>query len=228
MDTRPLRHPSVILCAVACVAATAMLTAHAFFPRIGPASACLWPMAGPSDNWLPEPLPAPALDLMDADGKPVTMASLQGKVWLCDFFLTRCTGICPALNARFLALDAALSADPKYAGVGLLSVAVDPAHDTPAVLKDHREKLRLSAQSRWLHATSLDQAAAWRMIEEGFKLPVGASEGDTSTPVMHSDQIVLLDAKGRIRGYYGGRDDKEIELLRRDLDYLLAHPEQTP
>src|SRR5689334_21901663 len=101
MDTRSLRHRSVILCAVACAAATGMLTLHAFFPHIGPPSACLWPAAGPSDKWLAEspaePLAVPDLHLVDAGGQPVTTATLRGRVWLCDFFLTRCTGICPAL-----------------------------------------------------------------------------------------------------------------------------------
>jgi protein SCO1/2 len=212
MDTRPFRHPSVWICALTCAAATCMLTAQAFFSR-------------PSDHWLTPPLPAPNIALVDADDRPVTLATLKGKVWLCDFFLTRCTGICPALTGRFMDLDRQLGADSRYAGVGLLSIAVDPAHDVPAVLREHREKLRLSAQSRWVHATSHDPAALWRMVDEGFKLPVGASEGDPTTPVMHSDNIVLMDAEGRIRGYYGGRDEKEIELLRRDLDYLLAHPQ---
>lgn len=215
MSARSLRHPSVWICALACLAATGVLTAQVFFPR----------QAGPSDHWLTEPLPPPHLDLVDANDQPVTQATLQGKVWLCDFFLTRCTGICPALATRFIALDQTLSADPKYAQVGLLSIAVDPAHDTPAVLKEHREKLGLTASSRWLLATSHDQAAAWRMVEADFKLPVGASDGDPTTPVMHSDKIVLLDAHGRIRGYYGGRDEKEIQMLKNDLDYLLAHPQ---
>lgn len=218
-----LRHPSVVLCALSCVLATGVLTAHAFFPRSS-LSACPWPASGArtSDCFMAEPLPPPALNLVDADGKPVTLETLKGRVWLCDFFLTRCQGICPALNARFTALDHALSADPKYANVGLLSIAVDPAHDTPEVLKRHRAQLRLGADSRWIHATGRDQAATWRMVEEGFKLPVGASDGDPSTPVMHSDKIVLVDATGRIRGYYGGRDDKEVEMLKNDLDWLLA------
>ena len=58
-----LRHPSVVVCAIACVLATGILTAHAFFPR-GAGGACPWPMDGgkPSENFLTEPLPLHAPD----------------------------------------------------------------------------------------------------------------------------------------------------------------------
>lgn len=221
-----LRHPSVVVCAAACVLATGILTAHVFFPR-GAGVACPWPGSGArtaqSEKFLTDPLPLPPLELVDVEGAALTLDSLKGRVWLCDFFLTRCNGICPALNKRMHDLGKDLDTDMKYAGVGLLSITVDPVHDTPAVLKGHRA--RLEAGPRWLHATWKDEKTAWRTIEEGFKLPVGpADKSDTSTPIMHSDLIVLVDAKGRIRGYYGGRDEREMKMLRGDLDRLLAEP----
>ncbi len=222
-----LRHPSVILCAIACVLATGMLTAHAFLPHSA-LSAFPWltAKAGPSDHFLTDPLPAPTLALLDADGKPVTLETLKGRVWLCDFFLTRCTSICPALTRRFSDFDRDFSADPKYADIGLLSIAVDPAHDTPAVLNDYtKKKLGLGPRSRWVHATGADQAAVREMIRRDFKLFVDDTAGDPTTPVAHSDKIILLDTRGRIRGYYGGRDEAEMGMLKNDLDYLLAHPQ---
>lgn len=214
-----LRHPSVVVCALACVLATGVLTAHAFFPR-GAGCPLLTDGRAPSENFLADPLPLPAVAMLGTDGKPFTMDSLKGRVWVCDFFLTRCTGICPALNRRFSDLSRDLDADMKYAGVGLLSIAVDPAFDTPEVLKKHQAQL--AAGPRWVHATWKDQDTAWKTIEEAFKLPVGpADASDPTTPVMHSDKIVLVDAKGRIRGYYGGRDEKEVKMLRNDLDLLL-------
>jgi len=216
-----LRHPSVVLCAITCVLATGVLTAHAFFPR-GAGSACPWPgaRAAPSENFLAEPLPLPAMEFLGTDGKAFAMESLKGRVWLCDFFLTRCTGICPALNRRFSDLSKDLDADMKYAGVGLLSVAVDPAFDTPEVLAKHRAQME--AGPRWLHATWKDQDTAWKTIREAFLLEVGpADASDKTTPVMHSDKVVLVDAKGRIRGYYGGRDEREMKMLKNDLDLLL-------
>jgi len=38
---------------------------------------------------------------------------------------------------------------------------------------------------------------------------------------MHSGKFVLVDAAGRIRGYYGGTKPKGIERLKSDLTQLL-------
>ncbi len=219
-----LRHPSVILCALACVAATGVLSVRTFFPQAA-FPAWLAPAAKPSDHFLFDPLPAPTLDLLDAEGKPVTLDSLKGRVWLCDFFLTRCKGVCPALTTRFFNFDRDFSADSKYADIGLLSIAVDPAFDTPAVLKAHRAQLALGPASRWLHATGADETAVREMVRRDFKLYVDDAQGDPDNPVAHSDKIILLDTQGRIRGYYGGRNDEEMRMLKNDLDYLLAHPQ---
>jgi protein SCO1/2 len=82
--------------------------------------------------------PVPAFALEDQDGTPLTNASLRGRATVMTFIFTRCPvpEFCPAMAARFGALQAAVKAEPALAALAsLLSITLDPAFDEPVVLK---------------------------------------------------------------------------------------------
>jgi protein SCO1/2 len=48
-----------------------------------------------------------------------------------------------------------------------------------------------------------------------------ATDGDGGPDdFIHSEKLVLIDRTGRIRGYYTGTDDKEVNKLLRDIKRL--------
>lgn len=156
-------------------------------------------------------LPDFALQATDARGARRALAreSLRGRVWAVDFVFTRCAGPCPLLSARLAALRGKLPP-----GAGLLSITVDPDHDTLPRLAQYGA--RFGAGPEWLFATG-DKAALTRLIKEGFLLPVAedASAGPGER-VAHSTRFVLLDREARIRGWYDGEDAASLEKLARD------------
>ncbi len=83
--------------------------------------------------------------------------------------------------------------------VHLVSVSVDPEHDTPAVLRDYAEKLHAQPQ-RWDFLTG-SSPAIYDLSRNGFKLAIADGSGEMGTPV-HSTRLVLVDRQGEIRGYY--------------------------
>lgn len=156
----------------------------------------------------------PGFAFTDQHGGPVTPDRLAGAPWVADLVFTRCTLVCPAMSTRMARLDRRLPP-----AVRLVSLSVDPEHDTPEVLAAWAG--RLDASERWLFLTG-DRAAIHRFAIEGLKLAV-QEDPDAATPgeaVIHSDRFVLVDGAGRVRGYYDPFEAKALERLERDAEEL--------
>jgi protein SCO1/2 len=169
----------------------------------------------------PEPPPVlwqlPDFDLVNRDGREVTLKDLQGAPWIADFIFTRCPASCPMMTARMARLDREL---PQDFSVRLVSFSVDPEHDTPQVLQRYAASFK--APARWLFLTG-NGPQIYRLSKEGFKLAIDNSPqagAETAEPILHSTRFVLVDGEGRIRGFYDGLDEESMGKLRRDLEAI--------
>ncbi len=84
----------------------------------------------------------PDVTLFNQDGEKVKFKSLlkQGKVVILDFIFGTCTTICPVLSASFVNFQNKLGSGSDK--VQLISISIDPEHDTPRVLKGYLKKFR--------------------------------------------------------------------------------------
>src|ERR1700681_4023349 len=73
----------------------------------------------------------PAISLIDQHGSSVSLASRKGKPVLVDFIYTSCASTCPRLTAKMAAIAHQLG-PALGAGVTIVSISLDPEHDTPA------------------------------------------------------------------------------------------------
>jgi cytochrome oxidase Cu insertion factor (SCO1/SenC/PrrC family) len=158
---------------------------------------------------------APGFTLTDADSATFRSTDLAGKVWLVDFFFTRCRGTCPILTGRMLEAQGALQ---EHAGWRLVSITVDPEHDTPSVLRAHAEATGMDPE-RWVLLTG-DKTEVTKLVQQGFLLPLSRVD-DAVEPVLHSTRILLVDRRGAIRGHYDALDDDAMAALPRDAIRLL-------
>ena len=157
----------------------------------------------------------PVFQLENRDGRPIGSAELAGKPFIADFMFTSCPGVCPILSKRM----GELARELDLAKVNLVSFTVDPDTDHPPVLEAYAAKLQ--APPQWYFLTGA-KASLYALIREGFQLVVDDSnQQQASDPILHSNKFVLVDASGRIRGYYNAFEPTELELLRRDLGRLL-------
>jgi cytochrome oxidase Cu insertion factor (SCO1/SenC/PrrC family) len=118
----------------------------------------------------------PDFVLRERSGQPVTKADLLGKVWIVNFIFTQCVEECPLATSRMARLQEAFAAE---ADVRLVSITVDPEHDTPEVLREYAESFDAHSQ-RWLFLTG-EKERIHRLAREGFRLGVlEASEADQS------------------------------------------------
>lgn len=159
---------------------------------------------------------APAFTLTNRDGRTVRLQDLAGHPWIADFIFTRCPASCPLMTARMARLNREL---PDDLAVRLVSISVDPEHDTPQVLQRYAESYK--APKRWLFLTG-GKEEIYQLSRKGFKLGIeipsaSGPGGPPVEPILHSTRFVLVDGEGRIRGYYDGFDEDSMKKLRQDL-----------
>lgn len=174
-------------------------------------------LAGCSRDPLPVLSTVPAFSLTERAGTPVSAKDLEGRIWVADFIFTRCPDVCPALSARMSALRNELAAAGAN-GVTLVSITVDPAHDTPEVLSTYAE--RFAGGDDWLFLTGPRDTIAG-LLRDGFKVAF-ADGGPPTAPITHSDRFVLVDPQLRVRGYYHGLDATSVDQLVDDVAALRA------
>lgn len=172
----------------------------------------------------PEPPPVlgevPDFALTNRDGRPVRRADLLGAPWVADFIFTRCPASCPMMTARMARFNREL---PPDLPVRLVSISVDPEHDTPEVLERYAQSF--AAPDRWLFVTGTREQIRSLSIE-GFKLglemdpPPGPPGVPAPEPILHSTRFVLVDGEGKIRGYYEAFDEESMKRLDADLRAL--------
>ena len=167
------------------------------------------------------PLPmlgqVPEFSLVEANGKPVHLSDLRGRVWMADFIFTHCAGQCPRMTRDMAQLQSQL---PVREDWRLVSVSVDPERDTPRVLTQYAEMFGAD-RTHWLFLTG-DKTAIRQMIRNSFRMSVEDAPDSQDEPILHSSKIVLVDRDGLIRGYYDGTNPGALKQLVQDVNRLLA------
>jgi len=157
---------------------------------------------------------APNFQLMNQNGATFGSAQLNGKIWIADFIFTSCPGPCPIISTRMSELQKPL----EKTDVHLVSFTVDPAKDTPEVLRRYAEGLQAQPE-RWDFLTG-PQSAIYDLSRNGFKLAVSNGSDEAGVPV-HSTRLILVDRHGEIRGYYDATEADAMTKLLADTNHLL-------
>lgn len=108
----------------------------------------------------------------------------------------------------------------ELSNVRYVSFTVDPRNDTPAALADYAKRYAADT-SRWSFLTgSIEDLHSLK--REAFKL------GNVDGSLNHSTRLVLVDAEGRVRGYFGTTDDADIPKLIAAIHALSAATPRLP
>jgi protein SCO1/2 len=151
----------------------------------------------------------PAFHLTSQTGEPFDRQSLDGKIWVADFIFSNCTSSCPRMSAQMGRLQRAVT---EFADVRLISFSVDPRRDTPAVLTEYAARYH-AEPGRWFFLTG-DAKTLDALDRRAFML------GNVDGSLDHSTRFVLVDRRGKIRGYYGSSEDSPTARLIVDIRRL--------
>jgi protein SCO1/2 len=150
----------------------------------------------------PSPLadlgPAAEVELTDQDGKTVRLDDFHGKCVLVSFVFTTCNGTCPATTHNLYRVQEALRASPDGAEpVAFVSITLDPAIDTPPILKRYAQTYGCDQKS-WLFLTGPPDE-----VERTWKAWDMWVRRDPATRALdHPSRVFLLDPRGHIREVY--------------------------
>ncbi len=155
----------------------------------------------------------PPFSFTDQLGNTFSDKDVEGKVYVADFIYTSCPASCPMLTTQLATVQAAIDKDEAFR---ILSFSLDPENDSVPVLKSFANKFR--ANDKVWHFLTGPKDSIYQLGEVGFMQTV---LGDTGSIINHSQKLVLVDQHAMIRGFYNGMDSIEIQLLIRDIDFLL-------
>ncbi len=160
-----------------------------------------------------EPLwDAPDFRYVDQDGRPVTRATFAGDVWIASFVFTQCRTVCPLLTARMVELQRRLAA----VKVRFVSFSVDPAHDTPDVLRAYARHWAPD-EKRWTLVATDEQSLP--KLAAGFKV-TAEKRDDPQDPILHTSLFLLVDGAGRVRGAFDTEHPGQLAALEEGVRNL--------
>jgi len=153
-------------------------------------------------------------NLVDQYGARTSLNSWEDKIVVAGFFFTHCPVVCPKMTRSLKKVQLLYSNEKD---VVISSFSVDPERDSATQLKKFAE--RMDIKNNWQLITG-DKKEIYKLARNSFK--VVATDGDGGpNDFIHSELLVLVDKQKRIRGYYNGTDDEDVNNLLRDIDRLL-------
>ena len=169
--------------------------------------------------------PVPAFKLTNQENKSISDKDYLGKVYVVEFFFSTCPTICPKMNQSMLQLQEEFYGNPNF---GLASITIDPAKDTPQVLKEHANLLGVKHYN-W-HFLTGDKEYIYSLANKGFNLYAGENN-KVAGGFEHSGLFALVDKNGKIRCrkdaqgnpilYYDGLEASGVEAIKEDIKKLL-------
>ena len=152
--------------------------------------------------------------LINQNGKTVTQDTYNNKIYIADFFFTTCQTICPIMTDHMVILQNKLK---LYPDVMLLSHTVTPEIDSVAQLKKYALNKGV-LDSKWNLVTG-DKKEIYQLARKSY-LAVKSNGDGREYDMIHTENFILVDQKKRIRGYYDGTLEEDIESLLNDIDIL--------
>ncbi len=153
-------------------------------------------------------------ELINQNGKIITQEDYKDKIYVADFFFTRCTTICPIMTNNIWKLQEVFRSNNN---VMFLSLSVTPDIDSVAVLREYADKTGV-IDSKW-NITTGNKKHIYELARKSYFAVVEQGDGGLQD-FIHTTNFVLVDKKKQIRGIYDGTEDKEIEQLIDDIKTL--------
>lgn len=134
---------------------------------------------------------AASIDMVDQRGGVFSLASIRSPHVAVTFVSARCSDTCPIVNAEFARLQARVRRERLP--LGLVTITLDPQHDTPRVMGALAREFRADA-SVWRIASG----PVARIEDVAHAFGVVAQPDANGVPEAHSTFIYLLDRNRKL------------------------------
>ena len=158
--------------------------------------------------------------LLNQNGDTITQENYRDKIYVADFFFTTCPTICPIMTANLVEVQAAIANDPE---VLLLSHSVTPEIDSVAQLKKYAIEKGVN-DAKWNLVTG-DKKQIYELARKSY-LAVQEDGDGGPFDMIHTENFILVDKQRRIRGFYDGTKEEEMDRLLSDIEILKNSEEE--
>ena len=154
-------------------------------------------------------------NLINQQGDTITEQSFNDKIYVADFFFATCPGICPKMTANMTIVQEAFKTDDE---VLLLSHSVTPAYDSVDVLNKYGQSNGV-IPGKW-HLATGDREEIYNLGRNFYFAEEDLGLSKDSDDFLHTENFLLIDKRGRIRGIYNGLNKTSINQLIDDINTL--------
>lgn len=155
-------------------------------------------------------------ELVNQNGEWITQEDYKGKVYVVDFFFTRCKGICPVMTKNMVFLQEKFEDNEDLM---FLSISVTPDIDSVSALRDYADEKGIDDEN-W-NVTTGEKRHIYELARKSYFATTKQGDGGLQD-FIHSVNFVLVDKEKQIRGIYDATKDEEIDRLETDLMVLLS------
>ena len=155
------------------------------------------------------------------DSLIISNEDFKDKIYVAEFFFTRCPSICPIMNNNMKRIENKFG---KRNDFGIASFTIDPENDRPHVLKSYAESYDVFSNN-W-HFLTGNTKDVYSLANKGFNI-FASINPDVAGGFEHQGFFALIDKKGFIRSrvdkfgnpivYYLGIDEEGIDVQGTDL-----------
>jgi protein SCO1/2 len=158
--------------------------------------------------------------LIDQHGKTLTEKDFEGKIYVTDFFFTTCPTICPKMTKQMKRVANYYKDNPT---IMFLSHSVTPEIDTDSVLNEFAKKYDINYE-QWRLATG-DKKHIYELARKNYFAVTTKGDGGKED-FIHTENFVLVDKEKRLRGFYDGTSEEDVNRLIDDIEILLNEYEK--
>jgi protein SCO1/2 len=156
-----------------------------------------------------------SFEFLNQNGEKISEKDYDGYIYVADFFFTTCPSICPIMTDNMVKIQDYIKNKRK---VKLLSFSVTPEIDSVPVLKEY--SIKKGVDDKYWNLLTGDKSKIYSLARKSF-LVVKENTESNSHDMIHTENFVLVDREKRIRGFYDGTDDIDIQVLKKDIDILI-------
>ena len=157
----------------------------------------------------------PSFSFTNQNGETITEKTTDGKIYVVDFFFTRCPGICPRLTKNLAVVQDSMRNDNN---VLLLSHSVTPESDSTSVLKRYAKEHNVIS-GKW-HLLTGNRDSIYTIARQAYFADEDLGQQKDASDFLHTENMLLIDKHRRIRGIYKGTSETEMKNIIDDIRLL--------
>jgi protein SCO1 len=149
-------------------------------------------------------------------GHVINKDSLDGHIYVANFFFSICPSICPKMTGNLQTLQDTFAHNNQ---IKMVSFSVMPWVDSVGRLKKYGETNGINP-NKW-HLLTGSEERIYTLARTSFFAEKGLGLKKGTNEFLHTESMLLIDKKGRIRGIYNATQKPDIERVTEDIYTLL-------